>query len=123
MNELTIDRDEVFEPDNFVWIPTGHALGVPSGIVGYWDGAVADEAPEIDFPEGRIRLSSQYVKMYEPTDAEIDEMLADNVRWGERVGGRPPPIDSRKASTVGGFLANNLFVVAHPESVLRQGLL
>ena len=87
MNELTIDRDEVFEPDNFVWIPTGHALGVPSGIVGYWDGAVADEAPEIDFPEGRIRLSSQYVKMYEPTDAEIDEMLADNVRWGERVGG------------------------------------
>lgn len=82
---LVIERDEVFEPDNFVWIPTGHIFGVPTGIVGYWDGAVADEAPEIDFPEGRVRLSSQYVKMYEPTQNEIDAVLADDDRWKERV--------------------------------------
>ncbi len=81
-----INRNQVTEPCNFVWIPTGHAFGVPSGMVGYWDGDTKNDAPILDFPEGRVKLSSQYVKMYEPTDAEIDEMLADNDRWAERIG-------------------------------------
>ena len=81
---MSIDRNQVTEPDNFVWIPTGHYFGEPSGIVGYWEGDVKDDCPIIDFPEGKARLSSRYVKMYEPTEAEIKRTINDSDRWRER---------------------------------------
>lgn len=85
MNDEQILRNQVTEPLNFVWIPTGSAWGEPTGIVGYWDGDTENDAPIIDFPEGRVRLSSQYTKMYDPTGDEIDAMLGDNERWAERI--------------------------------------
>ena len=82
-----IDRKRVTEPQNFVWIPTGYAYGVPTGIVGYWEGDKKGEAPIINFPEGNVALSSQYTPMYEPTEQEIEETI-DRMpdRWAERFG-------------------------------------
>lgn len=83
---MEINRKEVTEPLNFVWIPAGHAYGVPTGIVGYWEGNRTDQdAPIVNFPEGEARLGSKYVKMYEPTGPEIDEALEDDARWAERL--------------------------------------
>lgn len=67
----------------FVAIPTGHAFGVPTFLVGYWDGERdKQERPLITFPEGTVALGSKYVKMYEPTEAEIDQAIIDR---GEAV--------------------------------------
>lgn len=46
-------RNVVTEPDNFIFIPTGHFLGEISGLTGYWDGRRNENnAPIVTFPEG-----------------------------------------------------------------------
>jgi len=80
---MDINRKKVETGDQFVWIPTGHMFGVPSGIVGWWDGSMEGTRGLVEFPESEKPLKVN-PPFYEPTDAEVDEMLADSERWAER---------------------------------------
>lgn len=85
--------------DNFVWIPTGHTLGVPDGIVGYWDGTLKNDSGGIERAEVEImgddgfhyvlaNLSHLYIATNADIDAELEsdeisswrEYLVDRVR-------------------------------------------
>lgn len=77
-------RNVVTEPDNFIFIPTGHFLGEISGLTGYWDGRRNENnAPIVTFPEGEVSLSSEWVTMYEPTEKEIDIAISERKESGK----------------------------------------
>lgn len=75
----SIERKQVTEPCNFIWIPTGYAFGVPTGMTGWWDGDrnPKTNAPIVTFPEGDLSLASEHTPMYEPTKLEIDTAIQE----------------------------------------------
>lgn len=84
MEPMQCTRNVVTEPDNFIFLPTGHFLGEISGLTGYWDGRRnKNNAPIVTFPEGEVSLSSEFVTMYEPTEKEIDIAISERKESGK----------------------------------------
>lgn len=68
--------------DNFVWIPVGQTLGVPDGLVGYWDGTLKKDSNGIKRAEVEIMGEDgfHYIlvnlsHLYIATDADINAEL------------------------------------------------
>ncbi len=69
-NMNMLDRERATAP-GFVWIPTGHALGIPSGIVGYWHGERDEKSnPQVEFTTGIVSVDASAI--FTATDTEID---------------------------------------------------
>jgi len=86
MEPMKCTRNEVTEPDNFIFIPTSSdGTGWIGGVTGYWDGRrnAKNNAPIITFPEGDISLGNEFVTMYEPTEEEIDIAISERKEIGK----------------------------------------
>jgi hypothetical protein len=71
---MKLDR-ELATKSGFVWIPTGHIFGKPSGMVGYWHGERnADGKPIVEFADGE-ELPVNPNAVYIATDEEIENEL------------------------------------------------
>lgn len=79
---MEINRKRVTEDLTFVWIPTGHFMGEPSGMTGFWEGRDDDGRNLVTFPEGTVRVD-RWATFYEPTEAEIEEAIARRKPAGE----------------------------------------
>lgn len=80
--EPQINREVVTEGGNFVWIPTGHVFGVPSGLTGWWNGEYGEGCKFITFPQGTVNVSLS-ATLYKPTDEEIDAAIAERQEEGK----------------------------------------
>lgn len=78
-----INRKVVTEGCQFVWVATGYDFGVPSGMTGFWDGdRDKDGHPRVTFPQGTVSVN-KYTVFYEPTEAEINQAIAERREEGK----------------------------------------